>query len=143
MCWKERTAGRLDSALLDIDVLADAEVEEGFDIPANRTLHVRPDLDWQHLESAFDATVSHAPSPSPYFTILYYLFPWNVINFLRSPVAYLTNASLQTPYTVSWEEALDVGEIRSKSEVTAYVSYLSHSSQLVSRPSSEVTSAIP
>ena len=73
-------------------------------------------------EAPVDGATSAAPSPHQYFTFLYYLFPCNVIRFLRWPVKYFQEGGLESPYTVEWEDALDEDQIKSKSEVRVVTS---------------------
>lgn len=73
-------------------------------------------LEWDRLESTFESTLSTAPSVDLYFTHLYYLFPRNVLEFIRSPVAYLEQAGTECPHASGWAEALDEDKIRKKSE---------------------------
>jgi hypothetical protein len=119
ICWKERPPynNLRDSAIQGEDVPDDADLAKDLDIDSTRTLHVQPDLGWERLELTFDSKESCAPPPRPYFTFLYYLFPCNVLQFLRSPITYLNTHSFASPYTVTWDEALDEVNIRSKSEV--------------------------
>lgn len=84
----------------------------------SRTLNAKPDLEWQRLESTFEAATSSAPPSQQYFTFLYYLFPCNTIRFLRGPTQYLIDKQVPSPYTVDWEEALDEDQIKSRSEVS-------------------------
>ncbi|CCM02390.1 uncharacterized protein FIBRA_04488 [Fibroporia radiculosa] len=77
---------------------------------------IREDIEWVRLEQTFDGGTSSAPSAHRYFTALYYLFPCNVIRFLRYPVRYLSDSGLDSPYTIGWDEALDEDKIRSTSE---------------------------
>jgi hypothetical protein len=99
----------------DISPEVEGDIEQEFQ--DDKPLHVRPDLDWERLESTFDATTSSAPSPRALFTILYYLFPITTLRFLREPANCLAECDFDTPYTVSWEEALDEDKIRCESEV--------------------------
>ncbi|KII88629.1 hypothetical protein PLICRDRAFT_111127 [Plicaturopsis crispa FD-325 SS-3] len=116
VCWKERTRPEhQDSALLEVDEdPEDQHIPEDIDAP--EILDLRDDLGWQRLELSFNATDSSAPSPRQLFTTLYYLFPCNVLRFLRSPSHYLAMYDLASPYAASWDDALDEDQIRSKSE---------------------------
>lgn len=98
MCWKER--------VLPVDLPPD-EVEEVADAA-------------EKVTEEFRAT-SSAPSSDTYFSLLYYLFPCNLLRFLRAPCAYLHDRGFETPYTVNWEDALDEANIRSKAEVRCVV----------------------
>jgi hypothetical protein len=121
ICWKERPFFDLRTSKTSVvqldDVPLEAEVDLERELLDEKPLHVRPDIDWNRLESTIDATASPVPSPRPLFTILYYLFPRTTLRFLRKPCNYLAEHGFASPYTVSWEEALDEIIIRSKSEV--------------------------
>ncbi|KAI6028623.1 hypothetical protein F5J12DRAFT_806523 [Pisolithus orientalis] len=67
-------------------------------------LELRPDLGWQRLELTVKAGPPAPPSEA-YFSL-----------FLRGPAPYLQDRGYQTPYTVSWEDALDQANIQSKAE---------------------------
>ncbi|KAF4608362.1 heat shock protein 90 [Pleurotus pulmonarius] len=112
MCWKERPPSTNDDDP-DDDYSADIEVLE---LGAEDSLQLRADHAWQRLELSFESTSSSPPSPRQFFTILYYLFPCNVLLFLRKPVGHLTANNLVCPYTANWEDVLDENKIRSKSE---------------------------
>ncbi|KAG5221175.1 heat shock protein [Salix suchowensis] len=112
MSWKERPPStNLDDP--DDDFSADVEVLEP---SMEDSLQLRADHAWQRLELSFESTSSSPPSPRQFFTMLYYLFPCNVLLFLRKPVGHLTANSLVCPYTANWEDVLDENKIRSKSE---------------------------
>lgn len=115
MCWKERPSS---IPLEPLDEVSDAVIEGELETDDRHVLQVRSNLDWHPLEVTFTATASSAPSPRQYFSVLYYLFPCNVLRFLRNPVKHLHNHGLETPYTVDWAEALDEDQIRSKSGVS-------------------------
>lgn len=114
MCWKERRAAKAVSLDDNVDVDFERELEQ----ERNRVLPIASDIHWERLEMVFSATISPPPQSRPYFTILYYLYPSNVLKFLRNPVQYLTDSGLRSPYTEPWERALDQDEIRRRSEVT-------------------------
>ncbi|KAJ7470633.1 hypothetical protein FB451DRAFT_1254355 [Mycena latifolia] len=111
LCWRERPP--LTSPQSPEEGIPVIEQELDDTSPA---LSVRSDLSWQVLELSFNTTVSSTPSPRQYYTLLYYLFPCNVLRFLRSPVQYLTSYNVESPYTVDWADALDEQKIRSKSQ---------------------------
>jgi hypothetical protein len=119
--WTDRAvpknSGSSTTVLQLYDVNQEEEVEPDQELRDNKPLHVRPNLGWERLESTSDATNLSAPSPRSLFTILHHLFPRTTLRFLRESVNCLAEWGLATPYTVSWEEALDEYEIRSKSEV--------------------------
>lgn len=118
ICWKERPLSASTSSALQQDEMPPgAEADLDHELEDDRPLHVRPELAWERLEMTFNATASIAPSPRALFTSLYYLFPRNTLRFLREPTNYLAECGVETPYTVSWEDALDEVKIRSKSEV--------------------------
>jgi len=120
ICWKERSvstsaveveAEGADESSANGETQAPAHDE----FTASSNLPLRPELNWERLEFTFNAA-SSAPPPGTYFSCLYYLFPSNLLRFLRGPSAYL-NDSYESPFLVSWEDALDEDSIRSKSEV--------------------------
>lgn len=136
LCWKSRN-GRLQqvnkvaySDLLDYNddsLLAEAERKEEQDtleIVENRQLKLklRDDFQWERLERTFDMSTSSLPVPRQYFTILYYLFPCNLVHFMRHPIKYLTDNNLESPFTVGWEDALDDLEIRTAGSVSSTIS---------------------
>ncbi|KAF7984045.1 hypothetical protein HWV62_17573 [Athelia sp. TMB] len=117
--WKERPLSDLHSTTSAADleeIPAEAEIVLDQEIQNERALHIRSDLGWERLELTFDSTASSAPSPRALFTILYYLFPRTTLRFLREPTVCLAEQRFETPYTISWEEALDNEKIRSQSE---------------------------
>ncbi|TFK43005.1 hypothetical protein BDQ12DRAFT_645012 [Crucibulum laeve] len=111
MCWRERPPSNTPGPEnIDIDFERELESE------ANRVLQIHPDFEWNRLEMSFNATTSPPPSSRPYFTALYYLYPSNVLRFLRAPVQYLETNDIPSLYVETWEEALDQDEIRRRSE---------------------------
>jgi hypothetical protein len=121
ICWRERLPSNdtyESNELENDDVPMDMEFSQDLEDESRRTFHLRSEIIWQQLESAFyTTTASSAPSPRPYFTFLYYLFPCNVLNFLRNSSAYLDAHHLESPYVEKWAEVLDEDEIRSRAEV--------------------------
>ncbi|KAJ7105763.1 hypothetical protein C8R43DRAFT_1100098 [Mycena crocata] len=118
LCWRERAplpVPAQQSPELEVPAIEFDEVEAAAE-DAGPTLSVREGLAWEVLELSFDTAASSAPSPRQYYTLLYYLFPCNVLRFLRSPVLYLVSNNVESPYTVDWDAALDEQKIRSKSE---------------------------
>jgi hypothetical protein len=71
---------------------------------------------WRKLDEGHDPS-STAPSPYRLFTFLYYLFPCNVIRFLRSPVDYLDGHGMPNPRHTTWADELDEVQIKSLCEV--------------------------
>ncbi|KAJ3779428.1 hypothetical protein FB446DRAFT_782606 [Lentinula raphanica] len=106
LCWKERLClpGQGGDEIEIID-------EEPPKMPT-----LRPEIDWQQLELMFGNS-SIAPSPRRLFTYLYYLFPCNLLRFIRGPSNYLVASDMDCPYVGDWAGVLDVGEIRTKSEL--------------------------
>jgi hypothetical protein len=116
MCWKDRPpiAGR-DSN--DTDVVFERELEN----EANRVFSISPHINWERLEMTFNLN-PHPPSPSsrPLFTVLYYLYPANLLIFLRTPVKYLITSAVDCPFKQTWEQTLDQDQIRRTSEVRIF-----------------------
>ncbi|KAJ7694239.1 hypothetical protein B0H17DRAFT_981160 [Mycena rosella] len=110
LCWRERPPPTSPQSPEEGLPAIEQELDD-----TGPTISVRSDFSWQVLEQSFN-TASSTPSPRQYYTLLYYLFPCNVLKFLRSPVLYLTSNNVESPYTVDWEAALDQQKIRSKSE---------------------------
>ncbi|KAG2078108.1 hypothetical protein BDR04DRAFT_1065222 [Suillus decipiens] len=119
ICWKERSipepasegAEDTDEGSANDDAQASAYNE----FTASSSLPLRPELGWERLELMFNAA-SSAPPPGIYFSCLYYLFPCNLLRFLRGPSAYINDRRYESPFSISWEDALDEDNIRSKSE---------------------------
>lgn len=123
ICWKQRSKSTYQQ-LTPADLGLDAEIvgetvdtAESEFIDNRNKLPIRPDLEWDRLDLVFGAAVPIPPSPHQFFQFLYYLFPCNTLRFLRCPVTYLNENNEESPYTLSWEEALDEAMIRSKAEV--------------------------
>ncbi|KAH7889452.1 hypothetical protein F5I97DRAFT_1844460 [Phlebopus sp. FC_14] len=116
ICWKGRatpvsTTPVIPEATGEAPNVAQQPEEFAGSVP----LELRPGLGWQRLELTFN-TASSPPPSGTYFSCLYYLFPCNLFRFLRGPITYLNDRGYQSPYTVSWDDALDETNIRSKSE---------------------------
>ena len=114
MCWKER---RAPSGRMPTDEEVDVDFERELECEANPILHISPEANWDRLDMVFDATTSSPPHSRPYFTILYYLYPSNVLRFLQGPVRYLADHDTPRPYVETWAQALDQNEIRRRGEV--------------------------
>ncbi|KAJ4488052.1 hypothetical protein J3R30DRAFT_3789656, partial [Lentinula aciculospora] len=105
LCWKERLCFHdQDEDEVDFDD------ENELKMPT-----LRSEIEWDQLELMFENSTT-APSSVKLFTHLYYLFPCNLIKFLRGPIEYLANSDLECPYVGDWESVLDVSQIRTKSE---------------------------
>jgi hypothetical protein len=118
MCWKE-SAAAFNAA--DLAACSDLDDSEGEVSPTSvvevaRTFDIRPELEWQRLDHSFNLVVA-SPSPQRLFTCVYYLFPCNLIAFLRRPSGYLAERSTECPYVCEWEEVLDDDQIKTKSQV--------------------------
>jgi hypothetical protein len=120
LCWKIRQTN-LPSFLYP-EYSGDAE--EIQELEGTPEPEIFPNLEWQRLELTFNATHSVAPHPGRYFTHLYYLFPCNVVEFIRHPVQYLENAGTECPYVEDWHNIIDEDQIRKKSEVFELISFL-------------------
>jgi hypothetical protein len=116
LCWKERPPSHYST--LDQDGDKYTEVDDELDQAMVADAEARPNIGWERLDMAFRTTTSSAPPLRRYFTILYYLFPCNVLIFLRTPIAHLTHHQVKCPFDLDWEDAFDEDEIRSKSEVS-------------------------
>lgn len=114
VCWRERPP---NTPLNSDDSSSSPQIQSEHQPDSHQVLYPHPDLHWERLEMTFNATVSLAPSPRPYYTALYYLYPSNVLKFLRGPVRYLVSRDLPSPYTVGWDQAFNDESIRRKSEV--------------------------
>lgn len=116
ICWEELSNSALPSTVLADDyggqIGAGRRAEEYGGLVA---LELRPELGWERLE--LRRNTSSAPPSDAYFSSLYYLFPCNLLRFVRGPAAYLRDRGYESPYVVGWEDALDEDNIRSKSEV--------------------------
>ncbi|KAI9510233.1 hypothetical protein F5148DRAFT_1180877 [Russula earlei] len=103
----------------------------------SRALDVNPDLQWERLDLSFDSTAA-PPSSQRYFTFLYFLFPCNLIAFLRDPVGYLSERNVERPYAVDWEDALDHEQIKTKSELLLR-QHVTHPQLIWRRAESEIS----
>lgn len=126
VCWETRQPYTLPDLAAGAargggpDVLVEPVVEDKRDEDVSdnsNRLPFRLSLQWNRLEQTFTGATSSAPPRQQYFSYLYYLFPCNTIRFLRGAVSYLNQTTLESPYMVDWEHALDEDKIRSKSEV--------------------------
>lgn len=120
ICWRERVpspGGHAQVSEVEEDILfSDVALNRSSTSPS-KPIGLNPDLGWERLELTFGATASPPPSPRRFFTLLYYLFPCNLLDFLRRPADYLTEKGCESPYVVQWDELLDYDQIKTKSEV--------------------------
>lgn len=124
LCWRDRHPASVSENELPIPEF-EKHLEEG----GNKTFDLRPDIHWEKLEMSFNAAASSAPSPRPYYTTLYYLYPSNVLKFLRGPVQYLVKKEVSSPFTVGWEQVISDETVRRKSEV--WISVNRHQHKLI------------
>ncbi|KAG2158333.1 uncharacterized protein EDB93DRAFT_661000 [Suillus bovinus] len=120
ICWKARSVPKpaFEEGAEDTDESSangDAQALAYNEFTASCDLPLRPELGWERLELMFNAA-SSTPPPGIYFSCLYYLFPCNLLRFLRGPSAYLNDRRYESPFSISWEDVLDEDNIRSKSE---------------------------
>ncbi|KIL68561.1 hypothetical protein M378DRAFT_120766 [Amanita muscaria Koide BX008] len=113
MCWKQRHTTYVQTSL---DGAPNTGIQSELEEEANPVLRPHPQWNWERLERTFNLRTPVCPSPRPYFTILYYLYPAKLLKFLRSPVKYLTDDGFPSPWTEGWEQALNQDEIRACSE---------------------------
>ncbi|KAK0240261.1 hypothetical protein EDD85DRAFT_927358 [Armillaria nabsnona] len=109
VCWKERVSIVDESNGSQVDIPRDF-------FNASPSHEIRLELHWERLESTFDAAAAPGPSPRRFFTFLYYLFPCNVLRFLRAPLSYLDDCQPESPYTVGWDAVIDETELKGKAE---------------------------
>ena len=114
MCWKRRRASKGRTLT---DEAVDPDFEKELEQETNPILTVSPNVQWERLDMVFNVTTPMPPSSRPFFTMLYYLYPSNVLKFLRSPVHYLNDNNIPSPYLETWEQALNEDEIRRRTEV--------------------------
>ncbi|CAO1635196.1 unnamed protein product [Parajaminaea phylloscopi] len=88
-----------------------AEVER-----ISKRLVIRSDIPWRRLESSVDAALAVPPDALRFFTIVYGLFPCNMIRFLRAPVDYLRRAQCVPLLDTEWEDLVDETSLQSRSE---------------------------
>lgn len=106
--WEERS-----SALIGPDGKEDedwAQVER-----ISRRLQLRKGLEWKRLETSYDTAQSQRPNAEMLFTVLYGIFPCNVIRFLRAPIDYLRKTEYQSPFQVDWEDIIDEAAVQQRS----------------------------
>ena len=130
VCWETRPYYTMPELALESfggrnpESLVEPVVEDRRDQPvpdSDNRLPIRSELQWKRLDQTFIGASATAPPRQQYFAFLYYLFPCNVIRFLRGPISYLGETTLESPYTLSWGEALDEAKIQSTSEVCSHL----------------------
>lgn len=138
LCWQPRRIAKVEenvaySDLLDSDdkaLLADLEKQELSDEMEfikethNVKLVIREELHWKTLERTFDISTSSTPVARPYFAFLYYLFPCNLIHFLRKAPTYLEEKGEESPWTAGWEDVLDDLRVRIAGAVRTILLFL-------------------
>lgn len=118
MCWKERRASK---GGIQLSEGIDADLERELEYETNPVLDISPDIQWERLEMSFHAAASLPPSSRTYFTMLYYLYPANLLKFLRSPAEYLRESGLSSPYVQTWEQAFEADEVQRRSKVCLFL----------------------
>lgn len=82
----------------------------------SKRLAVRTEVQWARLESTVDTELTAEPDATRYFTILYGIFPCNMIRFLRAPIDYLRKADYQAPLSPNWEDLIDESGVQLRSQ---------------------------
>ncbi|EIN07442.1 hypothetical protein PUNSTDRAFT_105179 [Punctularia strigosozonata HHB-11173 SS5] len=113
LCWKHRQVGTPPSPESEGAEPSDEDDDPPASQEEKRELFIRDDIPWKCLQATINTT---PPSPHQFLTILYYLFPCNVIRFLRDPLPYLEQYNIKSPYTISWEEVLDEVQLKTRVE---------------------------
>ncbi|KAG7092375.1 hypothetical protein E1B28_008733 [Marasmius oreades] len=112
LCWQPRSISPLTQPGLSS---TDSDSwEEEFKEMDTSSFCPRHELDWQPLDLAFDGP-SSVPDCRRYFGFLYYLFPCNLLKFLRDPVHYFGDSKFKSPYQLDWSGVLNETRIRSLS----------------------------
>ncbi|UZJ52069.1 hypothetical protein CBS101457_001389 [Exobasidium rhododendri] len=93
----------------------DDEEEEQWQERLSKRLKLRKGLEWNRLESTYDTIHSQRPNAECLFTVLYGIFPCNVVRFLRAPIDYLRKAEYHSPFEAEWEDIIDETSIQQKS----------------------------
>ena len=132
LCWKTSIGQTIQadvipySDLLDrddgslVNKLEESELRDEIEDQKNSwqfRLRPREELRWQRLERTFDMSVSSMPVPQQFFALLYFLFPCNLINFLRGPISFLEERGVESPWTVDWDNALDEKQVKTVGNV--------------------------
>ncbi|CAO1622061.1 unnamed protein product [Jaminaea pallidilutea] len=82
----------------------------------SRRLVIRPDIKWQRLESSVDTDQTARPDALRFFTIVYGIFPCNMIRFLRAPIDYLRKANCPALLDAEWEDLIDEPSLQLRCE---------------------------
>lgn len=80
----------------------------------SKRLQLRKGLEWKRLESTYDNSFTQRPDAEMLFTVLYGIFPCNLIRFLRAPIDYLRKAEYQSPFQTDWEDIIDENAVQNK-----------------------------
>jgi hypothetical protein len=110
ICWKERDFP--PSSLDSMTYIEGNESAQALFLPASQ-------INWHPLELSFHAA-SSPPDSNQYFTILYYLYPANMLKFISHPITYLLSHDVKSVYAVEWSTALDELKIRVYGQVCMY-----------------------
>ncbi|KAL7411490.1 hypothetical protein BDY24DRAFT_132146 [Mrakia frigida] len=74
-------------------------------------------LDWKRLDFSFDSAPAPPPDTFPLLSYLYYVWPCNVLGFLRDPAKYLHEKDRLTNIEgKEWEEVFDRQEVGDRSK---------------------------
>ncbi|PWN25574.1 hypothetical protein BDZ90DRAFT_262221 [Jaminaea rosea] len=82
----------------------------------SRRLTLRPEVKWRRLESKVDTDHTGDPDALRFFTVVYGLFPCNMIRFLRAPIDYLRKANCVPLLDSEWEDLIDETNLQLRSE---------------------------
>lgn len=82
----------------------------------SKRLTLRADVQWRRLESSVDTDSTITPDAMRFFTIVYGLYPCNMIRFLRAPIDYLRRANCPSLLDAEWEELIDETSLQTRSE---------------------------
>ena len=121
ICWEERSSSVLQPPLLVDDGGRPGAENQTDEFGGRAVPELRPNLGWERFQPTLTGP---APPSDAYFSRLYYLFPCNLLRFVRSPAEYLRDRKCDSPYTVSWEDTFDEDNIRSKSEVRTIMPFI-------------------
>ncbi|CAO1632508.1 unnamed protein product [Sympodiomycopsis kandeliae] len=101
----------------DLDQLRQKLDEEYGEIDRlSKRLAVRAEVEWARLESSVDTDLTAEPDATRYFTILYGIFPCNMVRFLRAPIDYLRKADYNAPLAPNWEDLIEESTVQLRSQ---------------------------